>query len=167
MLPEFLAEHNRSVDKPPHCPKDLHRYFFFSSRRRHTICRLVTGVQTCALPISFIKLNWRGMKDQNASSFLRRIERTRLSPHVCRSPAPWRNVVNGMRNSAYHPPESTDVATVQVPSQLRLNPPSDPAIARGWPGSWMPPPSPSLTTCASYSMPAGVVVKTKPFCRSW
>src|SRR3546814_7854859 len=25
--------------------------FFFSSRRRHTICALVTGVQTCALPI--------------------------------------------------------------------------------------------------------------------
>src|SRR3546814_2966612 len=26
--------------------------FFFSSRRRHTKCALVTGVQTCALPIS-------------------------------------------------------------------------------------------------------------------
>src|SRR3546814_5144721 len=26
---------------------------FFSSRRRHTRCALVTGVQTCALPISF------------------------------------------------------------------------------------------------------------------
>src|SRR6188474_1200325 len=25
--------------------------FFFSSRRRHTRCRYVTGVQTCALPI--------------------------------------------------------------------------------------------------------------------
>src|SRR3546814_2700380 len=38
----------------------IHRYdyqrntvcFFFSSRRRHTRCALVTGVQTCALPIS-------------------------------------------------------------------------------------------------------------------
>src|SRR3546814_9881397 len=29
--------------------------FFFSSRRRHTRCALVTGVQTCALPI------WAGM----------------------------------------------------------------------------------------------------------
>src|SRR3546814_12682899 len=28
------------------------RVFFFSSRRRHTRCALVTGVQTCALPIS-------------------------------------------------------------------------------------------------------------------
>src|SRR3546814_5241794 len=28
--------------------------FFFSSRRRHTRCALVTGVQTCALPILFV-----------------------------------------------------------------------------------------------------------------
>src|SRR3546814_4563402 len=27
-------------------------FFFFSSRRLHTRCALVTGVQTCALPIS-------------------------------------------------------------------------------------------------------------------
>src|SRR3546814_3992260 len=32
-------------------------FFFFSSRRRHTICALVTGVQTCALPISFVELS--------------------------------------------------------------------------------------------------------------
>src|SRR3546814_4675100 len=31
-------------------------FFFFSSRRRHTRCALVTGVQTCALPI------WAGLK---------------------------------------------------------------------------------------------------------
>src|SRR3546814_7240722 len=30
--------------------------FFFSSRRRHTRCALVTGVQTCALPILRRKL---------------------------------------------------------------------------------------------------------------
>src|SRR3546814_4738718 len=29
----------------------MHHCFFFSSRRRHTRCALVTGVQTCALPI--------------------------------------------------------------------------------------------------------------------
>src|SRR3546814_10612587 len=28
-------------------------FFLFSSRRRHTRCALVTGVQTCALPILF------------------------------------------------------------------------------------------------------------------
>src|SRR3546814_1570687 len=30
--------------------------FFFSSRRRHTRCALVTGVQTCALPILWVAL---------------------------------------------------------------------------------------------------------------
>src|SRR3546814_6376958 len=32
--------------------------FFFSIRRRHTRCALVTGVQTCALPISERVLRW-------------------------------------------------------------------------------------------------------------
>src|SRR3546814_6811588 len=31
--------------------------FFFSSRRRHTRCALVTGVQTCALPISEFRVD--------------------------------------------------------------------------------------------------------------
>src|SRR3546814_6604456 len=33
------------------CMFQLCALFFFSSRRRHTRCALVTGVQTCALPI--------------------------------------------------------------------------------------------------------------------
>src|SRR3546814_5428745 len=34
----------------------VYRVFcFFSSRRRHTRCALVTGVQTCALPISNLR----------------------------------------------------------------------------------------------------------------
>src|SRR3546814_6481518 len=32
--------------------RSCYSVFFFSSRRRHTRCALVTGVQTCALPIS-------------------------------------------------------------------------------------------------------------------
>src|SRR3546814_18891315 len=32
-------------------------FFFFSSRRRHTRCALVTGVQTCALPISALRIS--------------------------------------------------------------------------------------------------------------
>src|SRR3546814_6391457 len=32
-------------------------FFFFSSRRRHTRCALVTGVQTCALPIYEIAMS--------------------------------------------------------------------------------------------------------------
>src|SRR3546814_935330 len=35
---------------------DVVVFFFFSSRRRHTSCALVTGVQTCALPISLLGL---------------------------------------------------------------------------------------------------------------
>src|SRR3546814_511858 len=36
-------------------------FFFFSSRRRHTRCALVTGVQTCALPI-FVR-DRRGLEE--------------------------------------------------------------------------------------------------------
>src|SRR3546814_2571353 len=43
--------------------------FFFSSRRRHTRCALVTGVQTCALPILLNLLRYgdeiRPLKDIN------------------------------------------------------------------------------------------------------
>src|SRR3546814_16472320 len=38
------------------------RLFFFSSRRRHTRCALVTGVQTCALPI-FAGASWLGFQE--------------------------------------------------------------------------------------------------------
>src|SRR3546814_8475191 len=42
--------------------------FFFSSRRRHTRCALVTGVQTCALPIfSFWKVNILAQRGFNSS----------------------------------------------------------------------------------------------------
>src|SRR3546814_10492413 len=34
------------------CRSTVCLFFFFTSRRRHTRCALVTGVQTCALPIS-------------------------------------------------------------------------------------------------------------------
>src|SRR3546814_4059483 len=42
--------------------------FFFSSRRRHTRCALVTGVQTCALPICrrILVRTGKGMKTQAA-----------------------------------------------------------------------------------------------------
>src|SRR3546814_19705418 len=35
-------------------------FVFFSSRRRHTRCALVTGVQTCALPICWLVREGRG-----------------------------------------------------------------------------------------------------------
>src|SRR3546814_7280712 len=42
--------------------------FFFSSRRRHTRCALVTGVQTCALPISALLWLALGRVDVVASA---------------------------------------------------------------------------------------------------
>src|SRR3546814_10196208 len=41
--------------------------FFFSSRRRHTRCALVTGVQTCALPICFLAILKAGGRVVNYS----------------------------------------------------------------------------------------------------
>src|SRR3546814_7316104 len=40
-------------------------FFFFSSRRRHTRCALVTGVQTCALPI-FDLFHWSASPIESA-----------------------------------------------------------------------------------------------------
>src|SRR3546814_8814157 len=43
-------------------------FFFFSSRRRHTRCALVTGVQTCALPICYTDGSmapWSGAQSGN------------------------------------------------------------------------------------------------------
>src|SRR3546814_4078346 len=60
--------------------------FFCSSRRRHTRCALVTGVQTCALPISLfafrgkrgdlVKLLW--YDGQGLCLFSKRMDRGRF-----------------------------------------------------------------------------------------
>src|SRR3546814_4379383 len=49
--------------------------FFFSSRRRHTRCALVTGVQTCALPIYTIGDDGRNYIErmQNASARMQKL----------------------------------------------------------------------------------------------
>src|SRR3546814_5895944 len=41
-------------------------FFFFSSRRRHTRCALVTGVQTCALPICLngMRARWKILSER-------------------------------------------------------------------------------------------------------
>src|SRR3546814_4900936 len=43
-------------------------FFFFSSRRRHTRCALVTGVQTCALPICWESVRLQPFGQRAASS---------------------------------------------------------------------------------------------------
>src|SRR3546814_3897687 len=48
--------------------------FFFSSRRRHTRCALVTGVQTCALPIWTISTRGDLAFDAEHVNVLKRFE---------------------------------------------------------------------------------------------
>src|SRR3546814_4224658 len=55
---------------------------FFSSRRRHTRCALVTGVQTCALPISPIRT--RDLRHDVVTTFIR--PRLRKVPKTPRNP---------------------------------------------------------------------------------
>src|SRR3546814_1661352 len=51
--------------------------FFFSSRRRHTRCALVTGVQTCALPISALFRNqWQFRPEAKADPSGRSVKET-------------------------------------------------------------------------------------------
>src|SRR3546814_5117025 len=49
--------------------------FFFSSRRRHTRCALVTGVQTCALPIFHIG-RWEQAPHHYTTNILRQVDRS-------------------------------------------------------------------------------------------
>src|SRR3546814_5001921 len=62
-------------------------FFFFSSRRRHTRCALVTGVQTCALPICANRKrsrHWKLRGKMRRPRFLRSARRT--TARCCRSP---------------------------------------------------------------------------------
>src|SRR3546814_4917465 len=55
--------------------------FFFSSRRRHTRCALVTGVQTCALPIfTSSRPDW--INERNKRSSRINYPSNACSPHV-------------------------------------------------------------------------------------
>src|SRR3546814_8692044 len=63
--------------------------FFFSSRRRHTRCALVTGVQTCALPIS-LHFNAESEKASSTAS----LQRSRMSRQLQASQA-----ANGTKGS--------------------------------------------------------------------
>src|SRR3546814_21201284 len=79
--------------------------FFFSSRRLHTICALVTGVQTCALPIS------------------RRMEHLdNVNPNIAR-PATIFDVVPGaelevldLRSSSFDTNHEVKVLSVTIPA---------------------------------------------------
>src|SRR3546814_5255590 len=56
-------------------------FFVFSSRRRHTICAVVTGVQTCALPVSP-----PAPKRSSGLSLFRAVKSTRVAPRPYHAP---------------------------------------------------------------------------------
>src|SRR3546814_5526148 len=72
-----------------------HSFFFFSSRRRHTRCALVTGVQTCALPIlSAHRVSEDGLS-RHISREIRRDESRKLVRYISKHPVILRERLNG------------------------------------------------------------------------
>src|SRR3546814_4201639 len=55
--------------------------FFFSSRRRHTRCALVTGVQTCALPIYLGSSDVRELGDNPLDEEVRAVVMNAVTQH--------------------------------------------------------------------------------------
>src|SRR3546814_4661145 len=92
--------------------------FVFSSRSRHTICALVTGVQTCALPITCFPPTapWRSQPSTNWTGSPLRTSATRCAPHWT-APAlfPNRSRVNSLPASPPHipPPYPSDPPYLQ------------------------------------------------------
>src|SRR3546814_1140991 len=70
-----------------HCDITVGLVFFVTSRRRHTRCALVTGVQTCALPIFLEIFLHAGMAPRLA---VRAARHGRASPLLPRLPVPHR-----------------------------------------------------------------------------
>src|SRR3546814_17952888 len=74
---------------------DCYSVFFFSSRRRHTRCALVTGVQTCALPIcqeGLGRMATRPTAGDLAQTGIEAlaVERLRMGPEGAAELDPWR-----------------------------------------------------------------------------
>src|SRR3546814_5720366 len=104
-------------------------FFFFSSRRRHTMCALVTGVQTCALPISIV----HAADDRSVIQTLEAI------PHIVRSAraivgaAPYRLGPStiGMRQNPYGSRTMDNPDRGRVP-MAGVDPRQDGRFAAAW-----------------------------------
>src|SRR3546814_8491651 len=74
------------------CVCNYVRYdFFLSSRRRHTRCALVTGVQTCALPIYLEHLEPAQIEQCSGRSSMSTGTRTKRQ-----TGAPWRSMLGSL-----------------------------------------------------------------------
>src|SRR3546814_4332456 len=75
--------------------------FFFSSRRRHTRCALVTGVQTCSLPIYLFIARGppANIRSDNGSEFIvtavqKWLEQVGVKTLYITPASPWENGYN-------------------------------------------------------------------------
>src|SRR3546814_4903094 len=57
-------------------------FFFFSSRRRHTRCALVTGVQTCTLPISEMRTLFANLPEADKAAVVEALQAANFDPAV-------------------------------------------------------------------------------------
>src|SRR3546814_19980213 len=114
----------------------MHMFFFLSSRRRHTSCALVTGVQTCALPIYDLAAAYAA--DQDPAGRPRRClcqpaarGRQRLYPGVFPDARAAADRAAMVQPSAQPPPcqagewRMTDIAMSQSPLAIRLESPEE------------------------------------------
>src|SRR3546814_20619654 len=120
--------------------------FFLSSRRRHTRCALVTGVQTCALPISlraaFVALGYRLRPLHRArlpasfSSEERRVGkecvstcRSRWSPYHSQHTTASQHITprHTQHSSSLYHPLSPSLTTTRI-SHIRIHNPSQPHL---------------------------------------
>src|SRR3546814_4410394 len=87
--------------------------FFFASRRRHTRCALVTGVQTCALPIcrSLEAVKEAQLREPNAS--LARL--SELTRPVLKENRAMMNTEKGYAIGAIQPPPRALVHQYRLP----------------------------------------------------
>src|SRR3546814_3890515 len=95
------------------CRVFCYTFFFFSSRRRHTICALVTGVQTFALPISdALDVARQSRRLAGAGSCYFRFTRTQR----CCSLISW------IRDPSARPPQTTpSIVSSQLPDPTPAN----------------------------------------------
>src|SRR3546814_3332084 len=91
--------------------------FLFSSRRRHTRCALVTGVQTCALPI------------YAEAWFRESIRRHRVTAVVVAGTTPWRDEIAGTLGAQGWHLWSCDTYGLLVEARLRVSPSGCRALA--------------------------------------
>src|SRR3546814_19886989 len=100
--------------------------FFFSSRRRHTRCALVTGVQTCALPIYALDRPAFAFPDEARRCAARRAHRLRNLGHAQRGRRPHHP--DPHRPVARRPPRRqwSQPATAPVGGHGRPGPPDPP-----------------------------------------